>query len=122
MITLSIMMANIMQGVDNSILNVALPHIQGSLSASQDQAAWALTSYIVCAAIIVVLLGQRVRHALGERALGVADRRPPPQRQLLRARGSAGADAQLHGLGAGARPLRQICRDARIWRGGRAGF
>ena len=35
MITLSIMMANIMQGVDNSILNVALPHIQGSLSASQ---------------------------------------------------------------------------------------
>lgn len=45
MITLSIMMANIMQGVDNSILNVALPHIQGSLSASQDQAAWALTSY-----------------------------------------------------------------------------
>ena len=37
MITLSIMMANIMQGVDNSILNVALPHVQGSLSASQDQ-------------------------------------------------------------------------------------
>ena len=31
MITLSIMMANIMQGVDNSILNVALPHIPGSL-------------------------------------------------------------------------------------------
>ena len=34
MITLSIMMANIMQGVDNSILNVTLPQIQGSLSAS----------------------------------------------------------------------------------------
>ena len=32
MITLSIMMANIMQGVDNSILNVALPHIQGQLA------------------------------------------------------------------------------------------
>ncbi len=30
MITLSIMLANIMQGVDNTILNVALPHIQGS--------------------------------------------------------------------------------------------
>src|SRR5262252_10840186 len=42
MITLSIMMANIMQGVDNTILNVALPHIQGSLSASLDQIAWAL--------------------------------------------------------------------------------
>src|SRR5437763_5719436 len=44
-------------GVDNSILNVSLPHIQGSLSASQDQAAWALTSYIVCAAIMMPLTG-----------------------------------------------------------------
>ena len=47
MLTISIMMANIMRGVDNSILNVALPHVQGSLSASLDQIAWALTSYIV---------------------------------------------------------------------------
>ena len=52
MITNSIMLANIMQGVDNTILNVALPHIQGSLLASLDQIAWALTSYIACAAII----------------------------------------------------------------------
>ena len=37
MITISIMLANIMQDVDNTILNVALPHIQGSLSASLDQ-------------------------------------------------------------------------------------
>ena len=43
MITASIMLANIMQGVDNTILNVALPHVQGSLSASLDQIAWALT-------------------------------------------------------------------------------
>src|SRR6202140_3755668 len=57
MITLSIMMANIMQGVDNTILNVALPHIQGSLSASLDQIAWALTSYIVAAAIMTPLTG-----------------------------------------------------------------
>src|SRR5207245_10645630 len=57
MITLSIMLANIMQGVDNTILNVALPHIQGSLSASLDQIAWALTSYIVCAAIMMPLTG-----------------------------------------------------------------
>jgi hypothetical protein len=57
MITISIMLANIMQGVDNSILNVALPHIQGSLSASLDQVAWALTSYIVCAAIMMPLTG-----------------------------------------------------------------
>src|SRR5947207_12462228 len=57
MITISIMLANIMQGLDNTILNVALPHIQGSLSASQDQIAWALTSYIVCAAILMPLTG-----------------------------------------------------------------
>ena len=40
MITASIMLATIMQGVDNTIANVALPHIQGSLSAAQDQIAW----------------------------------------------------------------------------------
>jgi len=57
LITISIMLANIMQGVDNTILNVALPQIQGSLSASLDQIAWALTSYIVCAAIMMPLTG-----------------------------------------------------------------
>jgi DHA2 family multidrug resistance protein len=57
MITISIMLANIMQGLDNTILNVALPHIQGSLSASLDQIAWALTSYIVCYAIMMPLTG-----------------------------------------------------------------
>jgi DHA2 family multidrug resistance protein len=51
------MLANIMQGVDNTIANVALPHIQGSLSASQDQIAWVLTSYIVAAAIMMPLTG-----------------------------------------------------------------
>jgi MFS transporter, DHA2 family, multidrug resistance protein len=45
MITISIMLANIMQDVDNTILNVALPHIQRSLSASPDQIAWALTYF-----------------------------------------------------------------------------
>src|SRR3954465_7295298 len=57
MITISIMLANIMQGLDNTILNVALPHIQGSLSASLDQIAWTLTSYIICAAIMMPLTG-----------------------------------------------------------------
>ena len=58
MITILIMLANIMLGVDDAILNVALPHIQGSLSASLDQVAWALTSYIVCAAIMMPLTGR----------------------------------------------------------------
>src|SRR5947208_9795058 len=74
MITMSIMLANIMQGVDNTILNVALPHIQGSLSASLDQIAWALTSYIVCAAIMMPLtdwLARRpVRHQIYLPGLG----------------------------------------------------
>ena len=56
-ITFSIMLSNIMQGLDTTIANVALPHIQGSLSASQDQIAWVLTSYIVAAAIMMPLTG-----------------------------------------------------------------
>ena len=56
-ITFSIMLANIMQGLDTTIANVALPHIQGSLSAAQDQIAWVLTSYIVTAAITMPLTG-----------------------------------------------------------------
>jgi len=57
MITLSIMLATIMQTLDSTIANVALPHMQGSLSASQDQIAWVLTAYIVAAAIATPLTG-----------------------------------------------------------------
>jgi MFS transporter, DHA2 family, multidrug resistance protein len=55
MITLSIMLATIMQTLDSTIANVALPHMQGTLSASQDQIAWVLTAYIVAAAIATPL-------------------------------------------------------------------
>src|SRR6202166_62227 len=55
MITLSIMMATVMQTLDSTIANVALPHMQGTLSASQDQIAWVLTAYIVAAAIATPL-------------------------------------------------------------------
>ncbi len=57
MITLSIMAATIMQTLDGTIANVALPHMQGALSASQDQIAWVLTAYIVAAAIATPLTG-----------------------------------------------------------------
>ncbi|AIY42151.1 Multidrug resistance protein B [Collimonas arenae] len=57
MITLAIMVATIMQTLDSTIANVALPHMQGSLSASQDQITWVLTSYIVAAAIATPLTG-----------------------------------------------------------------
>ncbi|MEA3150231.1 MAG: transporter, family, multidrug resistance protein, partial [Gammaproteobacteria bacterium] len=56
-ITLSIMLATIMQTLDSTIANVALPHMQGTLSASQDQIAWVLTAYIVAAAIATPLTG-----------------------------------------------------------------
>jgi DHA2 family multidrug resistance protein len=57
MITLSIMLATIMQTLDGTIANVALPHMQGSMSASQDQIAWVLTAYIIAAAIATPLTG-----------------------------------------------------------------
>jgi DHA2 family multidrug resistance protein len=51
-ITFCVMFAAIMQALDTTIANVALPYMQGSLSASQDQINWVLTSYIVAAAIM----------------------------------------------------------------------
>ncbi|MGB9647479.1 MAG: DHA2 family efflux MFS transporter permease subunit [Stellaceae bacterium] len=56
-ITVSIMLATFMQGVDTTIANVALPHMQGSFSAAQDQISWVVTSYIVAAAIMTPLTG-----------------------------------------------------------------
>ena len=44
MITLSVMLATVMQVVDTTIVNVALPHMQGSMAATQDQISWVLTS------------------------------------------------------------------------------
>ena len=46
-----------MQGVDTTIANVCLPHIQGSMTASQDQISWVLTTYIVSSAIMMPLTG-----------------------------------------------------------------
>jgi DHA2 family multidrug resistance protein len=57
LITITVMLASIMQALDTTIANVALPHIQGSLSATQDQMTWVLTSYIVAAAIMTPLGG-----------------------------------------------------------------
>ncbi|HZX26879.1 MAG TPA: DHA2 family efflux MFS transporter permease subunit, partial [Telluria sp.] len=57
MITLSIMLATVIQALDGTIANVALPHMQGSLSASQDQITWVLTSFIVASAIATPLTG-----------------------------------------------------------------
>jgi DHA2 family multidrug resistance protein len=52
MVTLCVILATLMQALDTTIANVALPYMQGSVSASQDQIDWVLTSYIVAAAIM----------------------------------------------------------------------
>ncbi len=57
MITLIAMAAAVMQVLDTTIANVALPHMQGSLGATQDQIAWVLTSYIVVSAIATPTTG-----------------------------------------------------------------
>ncbi len=52
-IALTVTLATFMEVLDTSIANVALPHIAGSLGASQDEATWVLTSYLVANAIIL---------------------------------------------------------------------
>jgi DHA2 family multidrug resistance protein len=57
LLTVCAMSATIMQALDTTIANVALPYMQGSLSASLDQVNWVLTSYIVAAAIMTAPIG-----------------------------------------------------------------
>jgi DHA2 family multidrug resistance protein len=57
LVTVCAMSATIMQALDTTIANVALPYMQGSLSASQDQINWVLTSYIVASAIMTAPIG-----------------------------------------------------------------
>lgn len=57
LVTACAMTATIMQALDTTIANVALPYMQGSLSASLDQINWVLTSYIVAAAIMTAPIG-----------------------------------------------------------------
>jgi len=57
LITMCAMMATLMQSLDSTIANVALPYMQGSLSASYDQITWVLTSYITAAAIMTAPVG-----------------------------------------------------------------
>jgi MFS transporter, DHA2 family, multidrug resistance protein len=56
-ITICAMMATLMQVLDNTIANVALPYMQGSLSTTPDQITWVLTSYVIAAAIMTAPVG-----------------------------------------------------------------
>ncbi|HPD92186.1 MAG: DHA2 family efflux MFS transporter permease subunit [Rhodobacter sp.] len=67
-LTAAIMLATIMQVLDTTIANVALPHMAASLGASQEEINWVLTSYIVASAIATPMTGWTVDR-LGRRNL-----------------------------------------------------
>ena len=56
-ITVCLILATLMQALDSTIANVALPYMQGTLSANSDQIDWVLTSYVVAAAIMTAPVG-----------------------------------------------------------------
>src|SRR5262245_24174625 len=56
-IAISVMLATFLEVLDTTVVNVSLPHIAGSLSATTDEATWALTSYLVANAIVLPLTG-----------------------------------------------------------------
>src|ERR1700728_3055006 len=53
LVAVAVMLGTALEVLDNSILNVALPHMQGSFSASVDEIAWVLTSYLVANGIMI---------------------------------------------------------------------
>jgi len=57
LVTLAVMSATLIQVLDTTIVNVALPHMQGELGASSEEISWVLTSYLVSSAIVMPLTG-----------------------------------------------------------------
>lgn len=57
LITIALVMAPLIQVFDTSIISIALHEMQGSLSATQDQIAWVLTSYLIAVAVMTPLWG-----------------------------------------------------------------
>jgi DHA2 family multidrug resistance protein len=56
-ITVTVMLVSVLQILDTSVTNVALPHIQGALSAGLDEVSWVLTSYLAANAIVLPATG-----------------------------------------------------------------
>src|SRR3954463_13687517 len=57
LIAVSVMLATFMEVLDTTVVNVSLPHIAGSMSASIDEATWRLTPYLVANAIVLPMTG-----------------------------------------------------------------
>src|SRR5882757_10425256 len=89
-ITVCVTLAALLQALDSTIANVALPYVQGSMAATQDQMGWVLTSYLVAAGIMTpatgfltdrfglrqVLLGSVVGFTLASMLCGIAQSLP----------------------------------------------
>jgi DHA2 family multidrug resistance protein len=61
LITVAVMLPTIMEIIDTSVANVALPHMQGSLNAGTDEITWVLTSYLVSNAVVLPMTGWLAR-------------------------------------------------------------
>ena len=70
-VTICTVLATLMQALDTTIANVALPYMQGSFAAAPDQITWVLTSYIVAAAIMTAPIGW-LSARFGRKALFIA--------------------------------------------------
>jgi DHA2 family multidrug resistance protein len=70
-VAVSVMLATFMEVLDTTVVNVSLPHIAGSMSASIDEATWALTSYLVANAVVLPMTGWLAR-TLGRKNLLMA--------------------------------------------------
>ena len=57
LIALAVILCTILEVLDSSIVNVALPHMQGSFSASVDEVTWVVTTYLVAAGIMIPTTG-----------------------------------------------------------------
>src|SRR6476659_3312270 len=57
LVAIAVMASTFMEVLDTTVVNVSLPHIAGSLSATAEEATWALTSYLVANAIILPMTG-----------------------------------------------------------------
>jgi MFS transporter, DHA2 family, multidrug resistance protein len=71
-IAVSVMLSTFMEVLDTTVVNVSLPHIAGSLSATVDESTWALTSYLVANAIVLPITGWLANHFGRKRLLMAA--------------------------------------------------
>jgi len=71
-VAIAVMLGTFMEVLDTTVVNVSLPHIAGSLSATVDEATWVLTSYLVANAIVLPLTGWLANHFGRKRVLMVS--------------------------------------------------